>query len=124
MEREKALEDILDALRSGYNPNYQDMAVLNAVRGWEYHAGLPHINDVGKEKEEEMVEEDSSTEAEDEEAQLEDGLWSTSQLEHELDDLLKTDYESLLIAHEKHIGSPTATSSLCVCCSLTSDTNR
>ena len=29
------------------------MAVLNAVRGWEYHAGLPHINDVGKEHEEE-----------------------------------------------------------------------
>ena len=53
LEKEKTLSDILSALRAGYNPNYQDMAVLNAVRGWEYHAGLPHINDVGKEHEEE-----------------------------------------------------------------------
>jgi protein kinase C substrate 80K-H len=50
-EREKALGQILDTLRTGYNPNYQDMAVLEAVRGWEELAGLPHINDVGKDEE-------------------------------------------------------------------------
>ena len=30
-----------------YNPNYQDIAVLEAVlHGWEELAGFPHINDV------------------------------------------------------------------------------
>ena len=108
LEREKALGDILDALRLGYNPNYQDMAVLEAVRGWEALAGLPHINDVRKEE--------GSTEAEvvvqQEEEALEEGEWSADRLDKELDSLLKTDYETLLIQHDKHIGAP-AGGSLC-----------
>lgn len=38
-EREKALSDVLRNLKEGYNPNYQDMAVLEAVRGWEGLSG-------------------------------------------------------------------------------------
>jgi len=34
-EREKALSDVLRNLKEGYNPNYQDMAILEAVCGWE-----------------------------------------------------------------------------------------
>jgi protein kinase C substrate 80K-H len=32
-QRLDILEDILSGLRTGYDPNYQDMAVLEAVRG-------------------------------------------------------------------------------------------
>jgi len=39
LEREKQLSDILDTLRHGYNPNYQDMAVLEAVRGGQGRVG-------------------------------------------------------------------------------------
>lgn len=102
MEREKALGDILDALRLGYNPNYQDMAVLEAVRGWEALAGLPHINDVRKE---EGSTETESAVAQEEETN-EEGEWSAGRLDKELDSLLKTDYETLLIQHDKHIGAP------------------
>ena len=73
LEREKALGDILDNLRTGYNPNYQDMAVLEAVRGWEQLAGLPHINDVGKDSTEDSEEELGSDEAAvEEEEELDD----------------------------------------------------
>lgn len=104
LEREKQLGDILNSLRSGYNPNYQDMAVLEAVRGWEYFAGLPHINDVKKDDEvtdEELGSDDEVLTFEDE-----DGTWNAEQLEKDLPDLLNTDYESLLIEHDKHIGAP------------------
>ena len=98
LEREKALGQILDTLRTGYNPNYQDMAVLEAVRGWEELAGLPHINDVGKDeaKTEVKSEEQSSEES------VEPGMWSTSQLESGLNGLLDTDHVSLLLEHEEH----------------------
>ncbi|KAF8164847.1 glucosidase II beta subunit-like-domain-containing protein [Crassisporium funariophilum] len=103
LEREKALGQILDTLRTGYNPNYQDMAVLEAVRGWEELAGLPHVNDVGKDDEtkEESKEEESKTDEE-----LEPGMWSATQLEHQMDGLLGTDYVSLLLEHEEHIQAP------------------
>ncbi|KAI1785346.1 endoplasmic reticulum protein [Ganoderma leucocontextum] len=107
LEQEKALGDILDQLRTGYNPNYQDMAVLEAVRGWEQLAGLPHINDVGKD--DENADELGSDEVEDvtiEEEAVEEGMWTATQLEHQLDDLLKTDYDGLLIEHDKHVGTP------------------
>ncbi|KAH9843751.1 glucosidase II beta subunit-like-domain-containing protein [Rhodofomes roseus] len=103
LEREKALGDILDALRLGYNPNYQDMAVLEAVRGWEALAGLPHINDVRKE---EGSTQSEGAVAQQEEEELEEGMWSTEQLDKELDKLLATDYDTLLIEHDKHIGAP------------------
>ncbi|KAJ3476466.1 hypothetical protein NLI96_g11139 [Meripilus lineatus] len=109
LEREKVLGDILDALRTGYNPNYQDMAVLEAVRGWEYQAGLPHINDVKKDEEPATNGGDSGSDAKDEdneEEELEEGMWTPEQLEHQLDGLLNSDYETLLLEHEKHVGSP------------------
>ena len=111
--REKQLADILHNLRSGYNPNYQDMAVLEAVRGYEYYANLPHINDV--KKDEPVTEAElGSDEAEAEEA-AEEG-WTVEDLEQELPGLLRSDYESLLIEHEKHIGTPaTSTESLRKC---------
>ena len=65
------------------------MAVLEAVRGWEYLAKLPHINDVAKE------DADKRTEADDVEEELEDGAWTTEELETGVDDLLETDYVSL-----------------------------
>ncbi|PPQ73590.1 hypothetical protein CVT24_007958 [Panaeolus cyanescens] len=109
LEREKALGQILDTLRTGYNPNYQDMAVLEAVRGWEELAGLPHINDVGKDdatKEEEAREEVAVEEP------LEDGAWTAMQLEYQLDSLLNQNLETLLIQHEEHINAPSEPSSL------------
>ncbi|TCD61481.1 hypothetical protein EIP91_008382 [Steccherinum ochraceum] len=107
LEREKSLGDILDNLRTGYNPNYQDMAVLEAVRGWEHFAGLPHINDVQKDEAETESEETGETSQEDLETdQIEDDLWSESQLDHQLDELLAADYDTLLLEHEKHVESP------------------
>jgi len=108
-ERDRSLGDILDNLRAGYNPNYQDMAVLEAVRGWEQTANLPHINDIGKIFEDVTDEEAGIiTEGEDD---LEEGEWSREDLETKLDSLLNTDYESLLLAHEEHIDAPVEGSS-------------
>lgn len=101
LQREKALGDILDTLRSGYNPNYQDMAVLEAVRGWEHFAGLPHINDIKKDEDAES-EQDSESPADSSDEPEEDGGWTETQLEHQLDGLLGTDYDSLLLEHDKH----------------------
>ncbi|TFK74377.1 hypothetical protein BDN72DRAFT_812753 [Pluteus cervinus] len=101
LEKQKALGDILDALRTGYNPNYQDMAVLEAVRGWEQIAGLPHINDVGKE--------DSTTEGENgeegEAENAEDDELTPEEIETSVNRLLRVDHESLLIAHDEHINA-------------------
>jgi len=105
LQREKALGDILDNLRSGYNPNYQDMAVLEAVRGWEHFAGLPHINDVQKDDEESVDDVPSESEEATDDA-VDEGAWTESQLEHQLDDLLDTDYDTLLLEHERHSGTP------------------
>ncbi|KAJ7590752.1 glucosidase II beta subunit-like-domain-containing protein [Mycena floridula] len=109
LEREKALGDILDALRAGYNPNYQDMAVLEAVRGWEFLAGLPSSNERGKEDAEAEVQEEASAETtkpEVEEEVLPEGAWTADELENQLNPLLETDYVGLLLEHEEHIKSP------------------
>jgi protein kinase C substrate 80K-H len=115
LEREKALSLILDTLRTGYNPNYQDMAVLEAVRGWEELAGLPHINDVGKDKEGEnkgeAVKEEATLETEE---PLEEGMWTADQLQHQLDGLLNSDYVSLLLEHEEFIQAP-VDGAICMC---------
>lgn len=110
LEREKALGDILNSLRSGYNPNYQDMAVLEAVRGWEFYAHLPHINDVNKGEEEVTDEEAGEDTPETEEEELEEGWWTAEQLEKDLDSLINTNHESLLLEHDKHVGAPTSES--------------
>ncbi|KAF8171838.1 glucosidase II beta subunit-like-domain-containing protein [Pholiota molesta] len=104
LEREKALGDILDALRTGYNPNYQDMAVLEAVRGWEELAGLPHINDVGKESESTESTQEEAVIAEEE--ALEEGEWTEDDIKLKLSGLLNTDYVSLLLEHEEFIKVP------------------
>ncbi|KAJ2929543.1 hypothetical protein H1R20_g7558, partial [Candolleomyces eurysporus] len=110
-DRERQLGDVLDALRRGYNPNYQDMAVLEAVRGWEELAGLPHINDVkkGDGEEGEAVEETRAPKLEE---PVDDDLWTADELDNELDDLLQTDYTALLLDHEEHINAPTEDSIL------------
>ena len=111
-EREKNFGDILGNLRSRYNPNYQDMAVLEAVRGWEQLANLPHINEAGKVQQEVTDEEAGivSDEAEEDE-EREEGAWSREELETDLDSLLQTDYETLLLAHDEHMDSQAETSS-------------
>ncbi|KAF6762433.1 glucosidase II beta subunit-like-domain-containing protein [Ephemerocybe angulata] len=90
-DREKQLGQILDSLRTGYNPNYQDMAVLEAD-GEESSTPEPE-----SEKTEEAVD---------------DGLWTADELDSELDDLIGTDYTSLLLEHEDHINTPTEDSLL------------
>lgn len=111
LERERALGDILNALRTGYNPNYQDMAVLEAVRGWEHFAGLPHINDVKKDEEVSDESEEGSDDIEGEEEEVDESWWTKEQLDRDLLPLLSTNFESLLLEHEKHIGT-SATESL------------
>jgi protein kinase C substrate 80K-H len=109
LEREKQLSDILDTLRHGYNPNYQDMAVLEAVRGWEYLAGLPHVTEA--DREEGSDEEDGATSPVDEaKEELEEGEWSAQQLEQQLDGLLNVDHVSLLIEHESYVDEPASVS--------------
>ncbi|KAG6861374.1 hypothetical protein C0995_000780 [Termitomyces sp. Mi166 len=102
LEREKALGDILHTLRSNYNPNYQDMAVLEAVRGWEELAGLPHIGEVegGEAKDNVPVKEEPMTPDDDE------NPWTPERLSNELDTLLNGDYVSLLLEHDEHIRAP------------------
>lgn len=107
LEREKQLSDILHTLRHGYNPNYQDMAVLEAVRGWEYLAGLPPLGEA--EREEGSDEEDEATAQVDEvkEEIVEEGEWS----EQQLDELLNTDHISLLMEHDSFVDEPASVSS-------------
>jgi len=105
LEREKSFGDILNSLRGGYNPNYQDMAVLEAVRGWETLAGLPHINDVRKNDDgEASTTETPKTVEEDEE----EGFWNAATIEKELNKLLKTDHVSLLLEHDQLVGPASA----------------
>ncbi|KAG6897675.1 hypothetical protein C0992_012424 [Termitomyces sp. T32_za158] len=114
LEREKALGDILHSLRSNYNPNYQDMAVLEAVRGWEELAGLPHIGEVegGEAGDNVPAKEEPTTPDGDE------NPWTQERLDNELDTLLKADYVSLLLEHDEHIRAPHEVS-LCTVFDLT-----
>ncbi|KAF8528686.1 glucosidase II beta subunit-like-domain-containing protein [Gautieria morchelliformis] len=87
LEKEKQLEDILDALKGGYNPNYQDMAVLEAVRGWEALSG---------DKNEESAESTDSPE-------LEEGEWTEDQLKYQLEGVINEDHVALLLGHDSYI---------------------
>jgi protein kinase C substrate 80K-H len=89
-EREKALGDILNSLRAGYSPNYQDMTVLEAIRGWETLAGLPHINDVRKDDDGKV-----GTAAEKPKTDEEEGFWNAAK--KELDKLLNRTDTNLLV---------------------------
>lgn len=79
------------------------MAVLEAVRGWEYLAGLPHI---GAEENKEGSDADEDKQGKDEEVTedetLEEGMWNKEELESGLDKLLDTDYVGLLLEHDEY----------------------
>lgn len=97
-ERDTKLSQILATLRTSYNPNYQDMGVLEAVRGWEEVEGVEHVNEVGK-KQGEKEEGEKGEEKEEEE----EDKWTKERLENELDALLNTDHVSLLLQHDEHV---------------------
>lgn len=89
------------------------MAVLGAVRGWEYLAGLPHIGaEENKEEgsdgseEKEKQQEEGTTEGE----KVEEGMWSKEELENGLDGLLDTDYIGLLLEHDEYTTSSSQSS--------------
>jgi len=104
LEREKQLGDILDSLRRGYNPNYQDMAVLEAVRGWEQLANLQPLGEAEREEGSDGDEdEEDKTLIEENEEELEEGEWTSLRLENELDGLLGVDHISLLMEHDAHV---------------------
>ena len=115
-EKERTLSDILAHLRSGYNPNYQDMAVLEAVRGYEHYAGLPPSNERDKAEEEELGTDDkeelnTKPVENNEEEEEEEDEWPKERLEGwELENVLKQDHETLLLEHEQHIGADAARS--------------
>jgi protein kinase C substrate 80K-H len=96
-EREKALSDVLRNLKQGYNPNYQDMAVLEAVRGWD---GL------NPEAATEAAENGDSTEADKEVPEVEEkaDTWDDAAINK----LLGEDSVSLLLQHEAHVTSDDA----------------
>jgi protein kinase C substrate 80K-H len=113
LEREKQLGSILDGLRRGYNPNYQDMAVLEAVRGWEQLANLRPLGETELEEGSDGDEdggEEVPTVIEESAEELEEGAWDSVQLENELGGLLGVDHISLLMEHDAHVddGSPVA----------------
>ena len=82
------------------------MAVLEAVRGYEYYAGLPHIGHEEKEEGSDGDEdEDADADTTSTEDELGEGMWSKEKLENELDSLLNSDYVNLLLQHEHHMGS-------------------
>ncbi|TDL29245.1 hypothetical protein BD410DRAFT_779584 [Rickenella mellea] len=114
-EKEQQLADILSALRTGYNPNYQDMAVLEAVRGWEHYSGIVKDEPITEEELGTDGEEDGTVSeevTEDAEAEWEKDLWTTEELETKVEPLLTTDYVNLLLEHDNHIGSATQSSTL------------
>jgi len=74
--------------------------VLEAVRGWEFHAKLPHVGE--SEEGSDVVEEHESSKPQEESEEV----WSPEELDKELDGLLRSDYVSLLLEHEQHIRSP------------------
>lgn len=104
-QRLNVLEDILSSLRTGYNPNYQDMAVLEAVRGWEQIAGLPHINDAKKD-EDEGGEQPSPS---DDKSEI-----SGEETERQVENILKTNRVSLLMEHDKYVDSAQTSCELCL----------
>ncbi|KAF9506592.1 hypothetical protein BS47DRAFT_1425958 [Hydnum rufescens UP504] len=94
-ERITALEAILETLSSGYNPNYQDMAVLEAVRGWAALKGSEEPKET-----ESTAQEDTDT-AQSQPPDEEELIWTDERIV----ELKDTDALSALLEHERHIGS-------------------
>src|ERR1700761_9402650 len=95
-ERDEILRGILNGLRDGYNPNYQDMAVLEAVRGWEALEGLQPKGSEGDEGSSQHSKDPDSEE-------VEEGEWTEGQLEYQLPSLIDQDYLALLLSHESYL---------------------
>jgi protein kinase C substrate 80K-H len=87
------------------------MAVLEAVRGWEYLAGLPHVGEAEKEEGSDVEDAGAGEGKQDSQEVLEEGMWSAERLDQDLDSLVGSDYVSLLLEHEEHIRSPPKSSS-------------
>ncbi|CAE6522222.1 unnamed protein product [Rhizoctonia solani] len=91
------LEEILASLKRSYNPNYQDMGVLEAVRGWDaYHGIEPESESTTKQAEgdpepESVSDKEPETVKEDE--------WTIAKL----DELARADHVALLLEHSRHI---------------------
>lgn len=75
--------------------------------------GLKHINDVGKDEDADKVLEDEAEKKDVKEGEeSDDDEWTADELQNDLDDLIKSDYTSLLLEHEEHIRSPPADGSV------------
>ncbi|KAH7344548.1 glucosidase II beta subunit-like-domain-containing protein [Rhizoctonia solani] len=95
------LEEILAGLKRSYNPNYQDMGVLEAVRGWDaYHGIDPESASTAKQAEEGDSEPVSKAEKEPE--PVKEDEWSTAKL----DQLARADHVALLLEHSRHVSGP------------------
>ncbi|KAG8985108.1 hypothetical protein FRB90_004932 [Tulasnella sp. 427] len=99
------LEGLLDDLKSGYNPNYVDMAVINTVKAWKKMKG--EVDEPAEGAEGEQTSTDNAS-AKDKDAEVdtmvgtesEDAVWT----EWEIKGLTeRTDYVSLLLDHERHL---------------------
>lgn len=91
--RISALETVLVSLAAGYNPNYQDMAVLEAVRGWDA------LKDGGEAAETEEGVEEGQAETSEEVEELPE--WT----DERINELKNKDPLSALLEHEQHIGA-------------------
>lgn len=123
-DRIKELGEILDGLKGGYNPNYQDMAVLAAVRAWDTAKGVKLAatgNDDSSSvptdsKEAESDNDSSSTEISSTEEEEEEDIQ-----DWQINEVLDADHDSLLMEHDEFASLPSSSmgSSLCA---FTSDT--
>jgi protein kinase C substrate 80K-H len=97
-------------LKAGYNPNYQDMAVLEAVRGWDALKLEEELQSGEGESPQTTSEDSQAVETESEAAPLE-----VSWTDDRIDDLKATDPLSVLLEHERHIagGAPDGVASTC-----------
>jgi protein kinase C substrate 80K-H len=93
-EKERTLANILSTLKDGYNPNYQDMAVLEAVRGWDAYHGEESSDDQVV-----PITDSESTETVD----TQESDFSAEEIVDHANDLLAKDHENLLIQHDEHI---------------------
>lgn len=92
-ERIDALEGVLINLKAGYNPNYQDMAVLEAVRGWD------GLNPAEEPSSGSTPDVSQSTEIENPTAAAEEVFWTKDRIS----ELKATNPLSVLLEHEQHI---------------------
>lgn len=110
-ERIGALERILMNLNAGYNPNYQDMAVLEAVRGWDALKPEEELKSGEGESPQATSEDPQAVETESEAAPVEEVSWTDDRI----DDLKATDPLSVLLEHERHIAGSASDDAASAC---------